>query len=1391
MRGTLVEQATRDQESELVVLDRQIIEERNYWLEKLSLDVGDSNLRLDYSRPATYASDKEVVQADLAGDLYDQLMALTDGGPFLLYTTLMAVLKICLNRYTGNKRIVVGSPSRKGSNDSRHLRNVLAIVDDIEGCYTFRQTLLNVRATLLEAYSRQRYPFERLVNDLGLGGIKNRCALFDVALELTDIHTRLQEVRNDLTIRFGIRKAKIEGIIEYNKRLYTRERVERFRRHYQQLIKEGLKDANATVTSLDMLTSEERHQFMAECPARHGHVAVCVHELFESVAEHAPARRALAYDESHLSYGELNGRANKLARRLMNIGVHEGTLVGTYLERGIELVICILAVLKAGGAYMPLDPEHPGERTKFMIEDSGATVLLTENRFVRRLSDQRAQVVKIDSHRDKIDGESRDNPISHVTAQSLAYLIYTSGSSGQPKAVTVEHGNLSTVILTGKNKFDIQPSDVMAVIASFSFDISLFELLVPMVAGGAAVILGREHILNLDQLTGCMTRITLLHSVPSLMRQIVNYIRDDGCQAESFRNIRILFIGGDLVPPDLLQSMKEFFPFSEVNVLYGPTEATIICSSYTVPSGQELRGHIIGRPLNTACLHLYDEDRKLVPIGVRGEIYVTGAGVTRGYLNAGKMTAEKYVPAGNQRFYKTGDLACYLPDGNIEFLGRIDNQVKIRGFRIELAEIELCLSEHPAIEENVVVARQDRREDKRLVAYIVPRRQNRPSSSELRAYLKERLPDYMVPPTLVMLESLPLTPQKKVDRRALPAPESVRPEPKEDFAAPASQWERLLAQVWEEVLSLNRVGIHDNFFALGGDSIKAVVLVNRLHQTLGLRIPIAVLFDSPDIASFSAYLNAQHPGAVARISTPRPSELPSAVTDESELSSDRAPRSTLGSESELAPIERAPRDGIAQWPLSFSQQRLWVFDQFEPGSCTYNIPTVVRLIGYLRILAMAQSFSQILRRHESLRTTFDNVDGRPVQVIASPEPAALRLVDLTSLGAHVRDAEARRLAEREAVRPFNLSRGPLLRSVLIRSTRQEYVSVVTVHHIVSDAWSMGVFTRELLAFYEAYSKGRPSSLSELPVQYADYSVWQREWLKGEVAESQLSYWRKQLNGIPPLLNLRTDRPRPAVQTYHGRNLTLAVPDRLTESLKAFSRNEGVTLFMTMLAVFNTLLYHNTGQQDIVVGTNVANRNRLETSGLIGFFVNQLVLRTDVSGGPTFRGLLGRVRRVVLGAYAHQDIPFDKVVEAVRPERSLSRTPLFQVKIDFNSIRPSSLSASGLRVIPLEVDTGPAHFELTLAITDADDRLSLLVYYNTDLFETASVEWMLEDFVRLCEEIVARPEVTLSDLTARLSEGVSERQVNREKEFKRASRQKLRALNRGKAARLKSGYHENC
>ena len=1100
--------------------------------------------------------------------------------------------------------------------------------------------------------------------------------------------------------------------LHYDSNVFQREDIERLVGQFQALLESVTGNPEALIGDLEIVSEPERQRLLIEFNDTEASYpeGKCIHQLFEEQAERTPNNVALACEDRRLTYAELNARANQLANHLRTQGVRPEVRVGICMQRCPEMIVGLLGILKAGGAYVPLDPAYPRQRLAFMLEDVRAPVLVTRRGIVEDGIAPGVRVVSLDLDWDTIARESEANPVSGATDRSATYVIYTSGSTGSPKGVIVEHGGLVNAVNWLTKTLELSARDRCLLKTPITFDAAGREIFPILMAGGTLVVAEADGHRDSRYIAETIRNegITILHCVPSFLRLLVEEPAFDALAA-----LRAVMCGGEALPAEVVMRLHQRSKAALYNV-YGPTE-TIVDSAYGLCTSDIADSIIpIGRPIPNATIYIADDMLRLVPIGVAGNLYIGGVGLARGYLNRPDLTAEKFIPdpfgaKPGARLYRTGDLARHLPDGSIEFLGRADHQVKIRGFRIELGEIESALRQHPTVRESIVVAEEDATGEKRLVAYVVGERGLPPTSNELRNFLKAKLPEHLLPAAFVALEALPLTANGKVDRRALPASNRTRPELEKGFVAPRTPEEELVAEIWAQVLGLERVGIYDDFFELGGHSLLATQAVSRIREAFAVEIPLRRLFEVPTVGGLAASIDAAR---------------------------------RAGQSLQAPPILPVPRDG--DLPLSFAQQRLWFIDQLEPGNSAYNFPAAVRLKGPLNLVALGQSVNEIIKRHEALRTTFTTVDGRPVQVVAPTLTVGLPVVNLQDLTESEREAEVGRLAIEEAQRPFNLARGPLLRVTLLRLGEEEHVGLLTMHHIVSDGWSTGILIREMAVLYEAFSGGRSSPLPELPIQYADFAHWQRQWLQGEVLETQLTYWKGQLLGASPL-ELPADHLRPAVQTFQGSLQSMLLPENTGEGLKAFSRKQGITLFMTLLAAFKVLLHRYTDQNDIIVGTPIANRNRLEIEGLIGFFVNTLVMRTDLSGNPAFVELSRRVREVCLGAYAHQDLPFERLVEELHLERNLGRNPLFGVMFVLQNKSLQTIELPGLTLSPVEIDSGTAHFDLTLHIADTEQGLIATLAYNKDLFEAATISRMLGHFGNLLEAVVANPERRLSDL----------------------------------------------
>ena len=913
-------------------------------------------------------------------------------------------------------------------------------------------------------------------------------------------------------------------------------------------------------------------------------------------------------------------------------------------------------------------------------------------------------------------GESEsDSSLGHeagVNGASPVYVMYTSGSTGQPKGVEVPHRAVSRVVV--RNGYaDFNATDRVVFAANPAFDATTLELWAPLLNGGVLVVIDQAVLLEPTRFVQALQAqaVTTLWMTVGLFNQYAAYMKP------VLPQLRYVFVGGDVMDPGVIGEVMRECPPQHMFNAYGPTETTTFATTYEITADPHGKSIPIGRPIAQTQLYILDAQRKLVPMGAVGEIYIGGAGVALGYLNRPELTAERFIESpftAGQRLYKTGDLGRWLPDGTIEYRGRNDFQVKVRGFRIELGEIEARLAEHADVHEAVVLAREDSPGDKRLVAYIVTNHHAAPSTDTLRTYLNGVLPEYMVPAAYVTLDAFPLNANGKVDRKALPAPDGDAYLSRA-YEAPVGEIEQALAQIWSEILKVEQIGRHDHFFELGGHSLLAATQIARIRQVLGVEVPLKELFAQPELAAFAAVVQqaerSEQPALIplARAQAPVPVSVP------------------------VAPLAHAVDETI---PLSFAQQRLWFMAQMEGGSEAYHMPLTLRLQGSLKQIALQRALDRLVSRHEALRTTFVRDGERTVQHIAAPDMGfALDEQDLSDEGGAQSEQLQKCLAQ-EANAPFDLQHGPMIRGQLIRLASKDYVLAITMHHIVSDGWSLGIFINELSTLYRAYATGQPDPLPPLSMQYADYAIWQRSWLTGDVLKRQTAYWERTLTGAPALLELPTDRPRPMQQSHLGASVPVLFDAQLTRRLKSLSQRHGMTVYMTILAAWSVVLSRLSGQSDVVIGMPTANRTRTELEDLIGFFVNTLALRIDVSGA--FKDLLARTKDCSLDAQANQDLPFEQVVEIVKPPRSLSHTPIFQVMLIWQNPEQGQLDLPGLTMAAMQTEYNIAKFDLELDLGEVEDRLEGLLTYATALFDRSTIERHVTYLVRVLEAMVSDP-----------------------------------------------------
>ncbi len=1320
---------------------------RSYWEKQLGGTLPVLNLPGDHPRPAvqTYHGSSYDFEFDI--ELTQKLKTLGKNHDATLYMTVLAAFQVLLYRYTGQEDILVGSPAAARSraafsNVVGYFVNPLVLRADLSGNPTFTQFLRSVRRTVLDAFAHQDYPFPLLVKQLQPERDVSRSPLFQVTFVLQqaqllkeqglaafalgqagaplrlgelDLETMALEQRVaqfDLSLITAEIGGRLRASLEYNTDIFEETAIAQMARQFHVMLKGLVANPWQSISSLPLLSDEDRRQVLVEWndTGREYPHPSCLHELFEQQVARTPEHVAVVFDKERVSYRELNERANQWAHYLRRRGAGPESLVGIMMERSATMVVALLGILKAGGSYLPLDPDYPAERLSFMLSDAGVEVLLTEQHLLERLPSTSASLVLVDAEREAIEQESRANPVSGVEADNLAYVLYTSGSTGQPKGAMLAHGEVVNCVLWMQETYELGERDRMLCKTTLNFDPSVWEIFWPLMVGSRIVIATAEAQLDSAALlqTIIKEKVTVAYFVPSMLALFL--VEAEVPAATSLRQV---ICGGESLSIELVKRFYEVLPQATLHHSYGPTETAIAASEIVCDRDSVHTVMPIGRPLANTQLYVLDQQLQPTPIGVLGELFIGGAGLGRGYLKRPEVTADRFVPdcfsdTPGARLYRTGDLVRYLRDGNLQFHGRTDTQVKLRGLRIELGEIEAAIMAHEKVHGAAVVVHGDQTGEKSLVGYVVTTEGASLAAAELRQQLSQKLPAYMVPATLVFLPELPLMPNGKIDLNALPKLDLLSRTSEESYTAPSDQIEEMLVEIWAAVLGLERVGINDSFFELGGHSLLAAQAIARVQKAFKRELPLRLIFQFPTVAAFAEQMTA--------------------ITKED-----------LAVPPPFEPISRAE-----DLPLSSAQQRLWFLDQLEPG-CHYNMPGAVRISGPLDRVALEKSLSEIVRRHEVLRTTFPLKGAEAVQIVAAPAPLTLPVTDLSKLPLRERDAQLDEMLTLEAHEPFDLARGPLLRMKLIRQSGDEHVLLVTMHHIVSDGWSLDLFLRELALLYQAYAEGMESPLPPLPVQYADFASWQRTWLQDEKLSSLLDYWMKQLNGAPRVLELPTDHMRPAARSNNGARQSVMLPESLTGDLKRLSREEGVTLFMVLAAAFKVLLYRYSGQTDIVIGTVSANRNRTDLEGLIGFFVNTLVLRTDLSETRTFRALLGKIRETVIDACTHQDLPFEKLVEELQPERDVSRPPLFQVMVVQQKQLTPELESAGICFRPVELHTMTTKFDLVLNFAEVDQELRLTLEYSTDLFEATTIRRMLGHLHTVLEGAVTNPDAQISEL----------------------------------------------
>ncbi len=1332
-----------------------------YWEAVLGRESGRLALPVDHPRPQVPSGRQHAHAVELPHALVEGVQRLVQAHSATVYSILLVAYQILLYRFCGQQDIVIGSPM-PARGDARWRRvvgdfvNMVALRADFSADPSVADALGMARNASMRALRNQDYPFSALVERLLPGYLDSEHPFFQTvfvfqnarsagelrglwsessaevpiarwgALTLSrfEVPQKVAADRIGLTMQAIERDDGIRCDLQYDPDLFEADTIARMAEGFLSVLAGMVADPHCPVSRLPLMDAQSHRQVIDgfnETRLAYARDAL-LHHAFEAQVVRCPDAIAARDHGGAVTYRALNRRANRIAQRLIALGVHPDDRVAVSATRGIAMLAGILGILKAGGAYVPLDPKYPPERIAYMLADSAPKALLTEAVLPVPAEAAMLPILLLDAAAFMYPASGDDaNPEPHgVRARHLAYVIYTSGSTGQPKGVAIEHRNAVNFIAWALDSFEARELADVQFSTSINFDLAVYEMFAPLSSGGSLTIV--QDVLSTDPLSD----ITLINTVPSGIQALVS-------AGGLPRGVRTINLAGEPLKRALVERIFAGTGIESLANLYGPTETTTYSTWIRMSREGGFAPHI-GRPIANTRIYILDGHGAPVPVGVVGELFIGGDGVARGYLDRPELTAERFLcdpftadPDG--RMYRTGDLGRWLHDGNIEYLGRNDFQVKIRGFRIELGEIEARLATCEGVAEAVVLARETAEGDKRLVAYVVSMPGARLVIAELRNALASTLADYMIPAAFVLLDALPLTPNGKLDRKALPEPGADAVIAR-DYAPPVNALEQLVAGHWQALLGVPRVGRNDHFFELGGNSLIALQLVSRLRSTLGVELALRELFSRPTVAALAEGLARMgaHADAVP-------------VCDATVNAAVHAPR-----------IPAVGRD--RPLPLSWAQQRLWFLDQLDQAAgAAYHMPAALHLSGDLNRAALLAALDRIVARHESLRTRILDVRGEPAQTFA-PADVGFALVeqDLSGLDPAARAVAVARIGAEEAAERFHLSTGPLIRGRLLRLADDGHVLLVTQHHIVSDGWSVGVLVREMTALYDAFATGQPDPLPPLSAQYADYAVWQRDRLRGDALERQLAFWREHLLDAPALLELPADRPRPALQSYAGACHAAVVPPELACALDALAQRHGATLFMVLLAGWSTLLSKLSGQDDIVVGTPVANRLHHDVEPIIGLFVNTLALRTRIASADTVSALLGAVRDTVLDAFEHQALPFEQVVDAVQPVRSLGHSPLCQTLMTLdNTPHGDVLRLHGLTVERMPSVQDSTRYDLSLSLRREHDGLVGEIEYATDLFDPATIARWFGHFLVLLEAMTADDAARIGTLPLMLPE----------------------------------------
>jgi len=1269
------------------LLANQYGKERTYWLNQLSGELVKSNFPYDFAESVKNPGRIESVSFRFPDKVFAKLIELGRGRNHRLHVFLMAALTGLLEKYTGNKDIIVGMPIDRQDTEGNFINTVLAIRSRLEDSMNFKDLVLQVRDTVMAATENQNYPIETLSYQLDIPQTDDDFSLLDVSILLENIHEKgyIQHIKHNMAFSFHRTANHIAGQLDYNSLLYKTCTVQRIINHFKNWLQSILFNLDTPLADVDILSREEKKQLLVDFnDTRTAYPKdQSIDELFEEQARHTPDKAAVIHEDHFFTYRELDKISGRLAVYLANKEVGKDVVAGIMAERSFEVILGILAILKAGGAYLPIDPQYPAERKKYIVKDSSIKVLMTN---CDDGEDYCAGIIDLRSP-SAFTGRGGGNNKKNHCYNSLAYIMYTSGTTANPKGVMVEHRNVVRLV-KNTNYIEFKKDDRLLQTGALEFDASTFEIWGALLNGLELCLVSKQKILAHETLKQTVQKycITIMWMTSPLFNQMLEL------DIDIFRGVKTLLVGGDVLSPFHINQLRRKFPGLTIINGYGPTENTTFSTTYRI--GQEFEKNIpIGTPIANSSSYILRNHSHLAAIGTPGELMVGGDGLSRGYLNNPEFTIKKFYPnpfVPGERLYKTGDLAKCLADGNIEFLGRIDQQVKIRGFRIEPIEIESCLLNLDFIKEAVVTTRNNEAGDKYLCAYVVSHREVDPV--QLKQLLSRQLPDYMLPAYFEQVERLPLTPNGKIDIKALPEPHIGG-----HYTAPRNALEEKLAEIWADILKLEkgRIGIDDDFFDLGGHSLKTTILIARLHRELNVKVPLEEIFLKPTIRELGQCIEGLSKDIYASIPAAEEKEY-----DE----------------------------------LSSAQKRLYVLQQMGTNLTHYNIPLVVELGGDVDRERLEQAFQQLLRRHDILRTTFELVNDEPVQRIH--KEVEFKIDDFISRSLSRSPVEGE---IKDFIKPFDLSRVPLLRVGLMKTAPQTHVMVVDMHHIITDGTSMAILMEDFAVLY------RGGELPQLRIRYKDFARWQNHrYMSGEI-KKQEEYWKNEFNEEIPVLNLPYDYPRPLVQRFEGDVISFSLSREETNRLDALAASEGATLFMLILAVFDILLAKLSGNEDIVVGTPAAARQHADLQQVMGMFVNTLPLRNYPAGTKTFRIFLQEVRKRALEAFENQEYQWEDLLENIEVKRDPGRNPMFDVEFVFQNMETSVLELPGLTLRPCQPDNITSKFDLALNAEETLKGLAFSIVYCTKLFKRTTIQRFIGFFKKIIAAALSTPDIKIADI----------------------------------------------